>query len=99
MDIKTKGENEMRVNFKVASKTDVGKLAGAITEVTRQGDDIAISAVGAGAVNQVVKAVAKARGYLAPTGIDIVIIPSFKNFNDDEIGEERTAIVMEVRKI
>lgn len=89
----------MRVNFKVASKTDVGKLAGAITEVTRQGDDIAISAVGAGAVNQVVKAVAKARGYLAPTGIDIVIIPSFKNFNDDEIGEERTAIVMEVRKI
>lgn len=89
----------MRVNFKVASKTDVGKLAGAITEVTRQGDDIAISAVGAGAVNQVVKAVAKARGYLAPTGIDIVIIPSFNNFNDDEIGEEKTSMALEVRKI
>lgn len=89
----------MVVDFRVASKTDVGKLAGAIAEVTRQGDDIAISAVGAGAVNQVVKAVAKARGYLAPTGIDIVIVPNFKNFNDDEIGEERTAMVMEVRKV
>lgn len=89
----------MVVDFRVASKTDVGKLAGAIAEVTRQGDDIAISAVGAGAVNQVVKAVAKARGYLAPTGVNIVIVPSFKNFDDDEIGEERTAMVMEIRRL
>lgn len=88
----------MVVDFRAASKTDVGKLAGAITEVTRQGDDIVISAVGAGAVNQAVKAVAKARGYLAPTGVNIVIVPSFKNFDDDEIGEERTAMVMEIKK-
>lgn len=89
----------MVVDFRVASKTDVGKLAGAITEVTRQGDDIVISAVGAGAVNQAIKAVAKARGYLAPTGVNIVIVPSFKNFDDDEIGEERTAMVMEIRRL
>lgn len=89
----------MVVDFRAASKTDVGKLAGAITEVTRQGDDIVISAVGAGAVNQAVKAVAKARGYLAPTGVNIVIVPSFKNFDDDEVGEERTAMVMEIRRL
>ena len=83
--------------FKVTSSTSPGKLAGAIANVIREGSDgIEIAAVGAGAVNQAVKAVAIARGYLVPCGADIVIAPSFKDVQLN--GEERTSIVMEVKK-
>lgn len=83
--------------FKVTSSTSPGKLAGAIANVIREGGDgIEISAVGAGAVNQTIKAAAIARGYLVPCGTDIVIVPSFKDIQLN--GEERTSIVMEVKK-
>jgi len=49
-----------------------------------------VQAVGAGAVNQAVKAIAIARGYVAPNGIDLVAVPAFAEINID--GEERTAI-------
>jgi len=49
-----------------------------------------LQAIGAGAINQAVKAVAIARGFVAPAGIDLICIPAFKEV---EIGgEERTAI-------
>lgn len=51
-----------------------------------------IQAVGAGATNQAVKSIAIARGYLAPTGIDLICIPAFANVEID--GIERTAIKM-----
>ena len=83
--------------FKVTSSTSPAKLAGAIANSVREGSDgIEIAAVGAGAVNQTVKAVAVARGYLVPCGTDIVIVPSFKDIQLN--GEERTSIVMEVKK-
>lgn len=83
--------------FKVTSSTSPAKLAGAIANSIREGSDgIEIAAVGAGAVNQTVKAVAVARGYLVPCGTDIVIVPSFKDIQLN--GEERTSIVMEVKK-
>jgi len=46
--------------------------------------------VGAGAVNQAVKAVAIARGFVAPNGMDLVCVPAFAEIEID--GEERTAI-------
>ena len=49
-----------------------------------------MQAVGAGAANQAIKAIAIARGYLAPIGIDLICIPAFANIVID--GEERTAI-------
>jgi stage V sporulation protein S len=49
-----------------------------------------VRAIGASAVNQAVKAVAIARGYLMPEGIDIVCIPSFSEVMID--GQKRTAI-------
>ena len=49
-----------------------------------------VQAVGAGAVNQAVKAIAITRGFIAPNGVDLVTIPAFVEINID--GEERTAI-------
>lgn len=83
--------------FKVTSSTSPAKLAGAIANVIREGGDgIEIAAVGAGAVNQAVKAVAIARGYLVPCGADIVIVPSFQDVILS--GVEKTSIVMEVKR-
>ncbi|HSN58055.1 MAG TPA: stage V sporulation protein S [Clostridiaceae bacterium] len=54
-----------------------------------------IQAVGAGALNQAVKAVAIARGFVAPSGMDLICIPAFTEINID--GEERTAIKLIVQ--
>ena len=47
-------------------------------------------AIGAGAVNQAIKAMAIARGFVAPSGLDLICIPAFIDIEID--GEERTAI-------
>ncbi|ACM23684.1 MULTISPECIES: stage V sporulation protein S [Thermotoga] len=76
--------------LKVSSKSDPNKVAGAIAGVVREHGRAEIQAIGAGAVNQAVKAIAIARGYLAPSGIDLVFVPAF---TDVEIeNEKRTAI-------
>ena len=76
--------------LKVSSKSVPNSVAGAIAGVIRESGGVEIQAVGAGAANQAIKSVAIARGYLAPTGIDIVVIPAFSNIKID--GVERTAI-------
>jgi len=58
--------------------------------VLREKGTAEVQAVGAGAVNQAIKAVAIARGFVAPNGIDLIAIPAFAEINID--GEERTAI-------
>jgi stage V sporulation protein S len=54
-----------------------------------------MQAVGAGAVNQAVKAIAICRGFVAPNGLDLVCIPAFTKIEIE--GEERTAIRFLVR--
>ena len=76
--------------LKVSSKSVPNSVAGAIAGVIRESGGVEIRAVGAGAANQAIKSVAIARGYLAPTGVDIVVIPAFSNIKID--GVERTAI-------
>lgn len=76
--------------LKVSSKSVPNSVAGAIAGVIREKGSVEVQAVGAGASNQAVKAVAIARGYLAPIGIDLVCIPAFANVTID--GDERTAI-------
>ena len=76
--------------LKVSSKSVPNSVAGAIAGVIREKGSVEVQAVGAGASNQAVKAVAIARGYLAPVGIDLVCIPAFANVTID--GDERTAI-------
>lgn len=65
-------------------------MAGALAAVLRDRGTAEIQAIGAGAVNQAVKAVAIARGFVAPGGIDLICVPAFTDITID--GEERTAI-------
>ncbi len=76
--------------LKVSAKSVPNSVAGAIAGVIREKNAVEVQAVGAGAANQAIKAVAIARGYLAPGGIDLVCVPAFANVSID--GEERTAI-------
>ena len=76
--------------LKVSGKSNPNSVAGAVAGVIRESGSAELQAVGAGAANQAIKAVAIARGYLAPAGIDLICIPAFASVEID--GEERTAI-------
>ncbi len=76
--------------LKVSSKSNPNSVAGAIAGVIREKGVAEIQSIGAGALNQAIKAVAIARGFLAPLGIELVCIPAFSEINVD--GEDRTAI-------
>jgi len=76
--------------LKVSSKSNPNSVAGALAGVMREHGSAEMQAIGAGAVNQSVKAIAIARGFVAPTGIDLICIPAFTDIEID--GEERTAI-------
>lgn len=76
--------------LKVSAKSVPNSVAGAIAGVIREKGAVEVQAVGAGAANQAVKAVAIARGYLAPSGVDLICIPAFASVVID--GEDRTAI-------
>ena len=76
--------------LKVSSKSSPSSVAGAMAGVVRQYGSVEVQVVGAGALNQAVKAVAIARGYLAPSGIDVVCIPTFVDVEID--GQSRTAL-------
>ncbi len=76
--------------LKVSSKSTPNSVAGALAEVVRENGSAEIQAIGAGAINQAVKAIAIARGFLAPAGIDLVCIPAFTDIEVE--GEKRTAI-------
>jgi stage V sporulation protein S len=77
--------------IKVSSKSIPQKVAGAIANIFRENADVAeVQAVGAGAINQAIKAIAIARGFVAPLGKNLVCTPAFSDIIID--GEERTAI-------
>lgn len=82
--------------LKVSAKTEPSKLAGALAGVIRDDNRAKIQAIGAGAVNQGIKVIAIARGFVAPTGIDLVTIPAFEDLEID--GEERTAVMLIVER-
>ena len=76
--------------LKVSSKSNPSSVAGALANVFREKGNVEIQAVVAGALNQAIKAVAIARGFMAPSGKNLVCIPAFADITID--GEERTAI-------
>jgi stage V sporulation protein S len=76
--------------LKVASQSKPTAVAGAIAGVMREAGRVEVQAIGAGAVNQAIKSVVIARGYLAPSGIDLICIPAFIEVMVDN--GERTAI-------
>ena len=76
--------------LKVSANSQPKSVAGALAAVLRANSVAELQAVGAGAVNQAIKAIAITRGFVAPNGIDLVVIPAFVEISID--GEERTAI-------
>lgn len=71
--------------LKVSSKSNPNAVAGAITGGFKESGRVEIHAIGAGAINQVVKAIAIARGFVAPSGHNLVVIPAF---GDIKLGDE-----------
>ena len=84
--------------LKVAATSNPTSVAGALAGVIREYGRAELQAVGAGAVNQAIKAIAITRGYVAPSGMDLICIPAFADVSIN--GEERTAIklIVEPRK-
>ena len=76
--------------LKVSAQSNPKSVAGALAAVLRERGTAEVQAVGAGAVNQSIKAIAIARGFVAPNGINLITIPAFAEITID--GEERTAI-------
>lgn len=82
--------------LKVSSTSQPKAVAGAIAKITRGNESVEIETIGAGAVNQAVKGIAIARGFVAPNGIELVCIPAFSQI--DVSGETKTSIKFVVGK-
>jgi len=82
--------------LKVSANSQPKSVAGAIAAIVRNNQPVEIQTIGAGAVNQAVKSIAIARGYVAPNGIELVTIPAFSQLEVD--GEIKTSIKFVVEK-
>ena len=82
--------------LKISNKSNPNSLAGAIVGVLKDNGKAEMQAIGAGAINQAVKAIAIARGFVAPAGVDLVCIPAFVEVQVE--GEDRTGMKFIVRE-
>ncbi len=82
--------------FKVSARSRPSSVAGAISKSIRDGNGVILRAIGAGAVNQTVKALAMARVFLLPDSLDITFVPVFEDI--DVEGSERTSMKFYVRR-
>ena len=80
--------------IKVSARSRTASVAGAIAGVVREAGRAEVQAIGAGAVNQAVKAIAIATGYLAEEDVEVVCVPAFAEVLIDD--QERTAIKISV---
>jgi stage V sporulation protein S len=76
--------------IKVSARSRTASVAGAIAGVIRENGRAEVQAIGAGAVNQSIKAIAIATGYMAEEDVRIICVPSFVEVEIDN--QERTAI-------
>lgn len=83
--------------LKVSSKSNVNSVAGAIAALIKEEGKAEMQAIGAGALNQAIKAVAIARGFVAPSGVDLICIPAFAEVQVE--GEDRTGIKLFVQPL
>ncbi len=81
--------------LKVSSTSDPSATAGALANTIREEGVAELQAIGPKAVNQAVKAITIARGYMAPSGVDLVFLPSFVDVEIDH--ENKTAMRLEVK--
>lgn len=82
--------------LKISSKSNPSAVAGAIVGLLKENSKVELQAIGAGAINQTVKSIAIARGFVAPSGIDLVCIPAFAEVEVE--GETRTGMKFIVRE-
>ena len=80
--------------IKVSANSRTAAVAGAIAGVMRDNRYAEVQSIGAGAVNQAVKAIILAKGYLINDGMDIITTPEFVDVEID--GKVRTAIKLVV---
>ncbi|PKQ17311.1 MAG: stage V sporulation protein S [Actinobacteria bacterium HGW-Actinobacteria-7] len=76
--------------LKVSTKSNPNSVAGALAGIVREQGAVEMQTVGAGALNQAIKAIAIARGFVAPSGVELICVPAFADILIN--GEERTAI-------
>lgn len=90
---------EEELELRVAAKTSVGDLGAVISHAVYDGKPVSLRAIGAGPVAQAMKAVAVARGYVAPRGIDLAVIPGFMDITvpNRETGEDERVTGMRFR--
>ena len=81
--------------LKISSKSNPNSIAGAIAGLMKEEGKVEMQAIGAGALNQAIKAIAIARGFVAPSGINLVCIPAFAEVQVE--GEGRTGIKLIVK--
>src|SRR4051794_8838644 len=83
--------------LKVSTRSNPNSVAGAMAGAVRQAGAVEVQVVGAGALNQAIKAVAIARNYVASAGLDLVCSPTFADISID--GEDRTGIHLLVETV
>lgn len=81
--------------IKVSAKSNPNAVAGALANILKQQKSVNVQAVGAGSINQAVKAIAIARGFIVLGGKDIVCIPVFAEVNIDM--QQKTAIRFQIK--
>lgn len=85
-----------RINIlKVSSKSNPNSVAGAIAGMIKEYGKVELQSIGAGALNQAIKSIAIARGFVAPAGYNLICIPAFAEIEVDDT--DRTAIKLIVR--
>ena len=82
--------------LKISSNSNPNSVAGAIAGLIKEKKKVEMQAIGAGALNQAIKAIAIARGFVAPSGVNLVCIPAFAEVEVE--GEERTGIKLIVKE-
>lgn len=82
-------------SLKVSSTSNPNSVAGAISGLIKDNHKVEIQAIGAGALNQAIKGIAIARGYVAPSGIELSCVPAFAEV--DVENEKRTGIKLIVK--
>ncbi len=82
--------------LKVSTRSRPSAVAGAIAGVMRERGEVDVQAIGAGAINQAIKAIAIARSYLLDDGIDVGVVPSFIDVMIDD--QDRTALRLFVQR-
>jgi stage V sporulation protein S len=83
--------------LRVSTKSQPKSVAGAIAAMVNDYHKAEVIAVGAGAVNQAIKAVAITRGFMAPRGIELVVIPAFANVEIDGVTRTSIKLFVEIR--